>query len=702
MSLSDRFEDTAAPSAPDTVGGYDLNDTLYLNRELSWLAFNARVLHMAEDPTVPLLERLGFLAIFSANLDEFFQVRVAGLHDQVAAGISRRTFDGRSPSEQLAEIRDVVEKLLARHERCYLEDVMPALMAESIELIDWADLDDSEREGLSLRFRQRIFPVLTPLAVDPGHPFPYISDLSLNLAVRLKDTVDGRRLFARVKVPPTLDRWVRIDDRARFVPLEQVIAAHLDQLFPGTEMLECHAFRVTRNADLTLEDEVADDLLAMVEMELRRRRFGRAARLEVAADISDEVLDLLVRELDVSAADVYRNSIPLEPRSLLSVASLDRPQLRWPEWHGITEPLLIADDEPVNIFEVLRKGDVLVHHPYVSFGSSVVEFVRQAALDESVLAIKLTLYRTSGDSPIIDQLITAAERGKQVAVLVELKARFDEAANIGWAKRLEQAGVHVAYGIVGLKIHTKVAMVVRDEPDGIRRYCHVGTGNYNHRTARIYEDLGLLTASPALGADLSDLFNSLTGYGHSIDYRRLLVAPEHLRRGLIKLVDAEIESGRGHIIMKMNSLVDEEMIEKLYEASSAGVDIELIVRGICSLRPGVSGLSERIRVRSIIGRYLEHSRIFHFANGAGPDKSLTYMGSADLMNRNLDRRVEALVRVEDPSLVGRLLEFCQVELTDDRLAWTLDGGGTWTKRLGPAAIDTHQRMQQIANARSSV
>ncbi len=702
MSPSEGLEQTAAPIATEVVGGYDQNDTPYLNRELSWLAFNARVLHLAEDASVPLLERVGFLAIFAGNLDEFFQVRVAGLHDQVAAGISRRTFDGRSPSEQLAEIRDVVEKLLLRHERCYLDEVMPALLEESIELLDWADLDESEREGLSVRFRQRIFPVLTPLAVDPGHPFPYISDLSLNLAVRLKDTTDGRRLFARVKVPPTLDRWVRVDDRARFVPLEQVIAAHLDQLFPGTEMLECHAFRVTRNADLTLEDEVADDLLAMVEMELRRRRFGRASRLEVAADISDEVLDLLVRELDVAAADVYRTSIPLEPRSLLSVASLDRPNLRWPEWHGITEPALIADDEPVNFFDVLRKGDVLVHHPYVSFGSSIVEFVRQAALDESVLAIKLTLYRTSGDSPIIDQLIVAAERGKQVAVLVELKARFDEAANIGWAKRLEQAGVHVAYGIVGLKIHTKVAMVIRDEPDGIRRYCHVGTGNYNHRTARIYEDLGLLTASPALGADLTDLFNSLTGYGHSIDYHRLLVAPEHLRGGLMRLVDAEIESGRGRIIMKMNSLVDEGMINKLYEASSAGVDIELIVRGICSLRPGVNGLSERIRVRSIVGRYLEHSRIFHFANGAGPDKSLTYIGSADLMNRNLDRRVEAMVRVEDPALVGRLLEFCEVELTDDRLAWTLDGSGTWTKRQGAAAIDTHQRMQQIANARSSV
>ncbi len=702
MSLSDRLVGAAGSVVVATVDGNDDNETPFLNRELSWLAFNARVLQLAEDPTTPLLERVGFLAIFAGNLDEFFQVRVAGLHDQVAAGISHCTPDGRSPAEQLSEIRDAVEKLLTRHERCYLEDVKPALAQQAIELLDWDDLEPGERDGLSVRFRQRIFPVLTPLAVDPGHPFPYISDLSVNLAVRLRDATDDRHLFARVKVPPTLDRWVRVDDRARFVPLEQVIAAHLDQLFPGTEMLECHAFRVTRNADLTLEEEQADDLLAMVEMELRRRRFGRAARLEVASDVSDEVLELLVRELDVAAADVYRSAIPLEPKSLSAIASLDRPAIRWPEWHGITEPAFTSDDETVDFFEVLRKGDVLVHHPYVSFGSSVVEFVHQAAVDTSVLAIKLTLYRTSGDSPIIDALIAAAERGKQVAVLVELKARFDEAANIGWAKRLEQAGVHVAYGLVGLKIHTKVAMVVRDEPDGIRRYCHVGTGNYNHRTAKIYEDIGLLTSSPALGADLSDLFNSLTGYGHSIRFQRLLVAPEQLRDGICRLIDAEMSSGRGRMIMKMNSLVDEAMIEKLYEASSAGVDIELIVRGTCSLRPGVAAMSERIRVRSIIGRYLEHSRIFHFANGSGPGRPCTYIGSADLMNRNLDRRVEALVRVDDPILVGRLLEFCEVELTDDRLAWTLEGDGTWTKRRGSAGIDTHRRMQQIVSARASV
>ncbi len=702
MSVPDQLADATDTPVAISVDGHDDNDTRYFNRELSWLSFNARVLQLAGDPATPLLEQLGFLAIHASNLDEFFQVRVAGLHDQVAAGITRRTPDERSPMDQLTEIRTAVERQLDRHERCYLDEVRPQLAVNGIELLDWDDLEQTERDGLSVRFRQRIFPVLTPLAVDPGHPFPYISDLSLNLAVRLRDSSDERDLFARVKIPPTLDRWVRIDDRARFVPLEQVIAAHLDQLFPGTQILESHAFRVTRNADLTLEDEEADDLLAAVEMELRRRRFGRAARLEVASDISDEVLDLLTRELDVMAADVYRCAGPLDPKSLFAVASLDRPELRWPEWRSITEPALDGDDDTVNFFDVLRKADVLAHHPYASFGSSVVEFVHQASLDPSVLAIKLTLYRTSGDSPIIDALIAAAERGKQVAVLVELKARFDEAANIGWAKRLEQAGVHVAYGLAGLKIHTKVVMVVREEPDGVRRYCHVGTGNYNNRTARVYEDLGLLTSSPALGSDLSDLFNSLTGYGRSIEYQRLLVAPEHLRNAMYRLIDTEVESGRGRIIMKMNSLVDQGMIEKLYAASCEGVDIDLIVRGICCLRPGVPGMSDRIKVRSIVGRYLEHSRIYHFANAGGIGQGCSFIGSADLMGRNLDRRVEALVPVEDPTLEGRLAEFLQVELTDDRLAWTLAGDGTWTKRHGPAGIDTHVRMQQMAGASASV
>ncbi len=691
----------ARETSPATVrvGGWDHNDTTVFNRELSWLAFNARVLHLAADRSVPLLERAAFLAIFSSNLDEFFQVRVSGLHDQLAAGITKPTADGRLPGTQIEEIRRVVGGLTAQHQATFLDEVRPALRHEGIALVDYAELDDDQREHAAVQFRQRIFPVLTPLAVDPGHPFPYISDLSLNLAVLMRDPRDDRRLFARVKVPNTLARWMPVDDV--HVPLEQVIAAHLPLLFPGMEILEHHAFRVTRNADLTLEEEDADDLLVAVEYELRRRRFGRAVRLEISASMSDEVLDLLLRELDLDPTDVYASLAPLDARSLLELVDSERPDLRWPAWQGVTEPSLVLDeDEPTEFFSVLRRGDVLIHHPYSSFSTSVIEFIHQAAVDPHVLAIKLTLYRTSGDSPIIDELIRAAERGKQVAVLVELKARFDEAANIGWARRLEQAGVHVAYGLVGLKIHTKTAMVVREEADGVRRYCHIGTGNYNHRTARIYEDLGLLTADPVVGDDLADLFNYLTGYGRDIEYERLLVAPEGLRPGLTALIDGEIASGRGRIVMKMNSLVDAPMISKLYEASQAGVDIDLIVRGICCLRPGVSGLSDRIRVRSIIGRYLEHSRIFQFGNGEGPGQPVAYIGSADLMSRNLNRRVEALVRIADPALAGRLQEVLDVALTDDRLAWTLDGDGVWTRRCGPAGVDSHERFQHLATARS--
>ena len=687
--------------APVRVGGWDQNDTPVFNRELSWLAFNARVLELVADPAVPLLERAAFLAIFSGNLDEFFQVRVSGLHDQVAAGITKPTSDGRLPGQQIEEIREVVGQLTAQHQSAFVDDVRPALHREGISLVDYADLDERQREDTAVQFRQRIFPVLTPLAVDPGHRFPYISDLSLNLAVLVCDPTDGRRLFARVKVPNTLARWVHIGDS--YVPLEQVIAAHLGLLFPGMEILEHYAFRVTRNADLTLEEEDADDLLVAVEYELRRQRFGRAVRLEISASMSEEVLDLLLRELDLDPTDVYASVAPLDARSLFEIVDIKRPDLRWPRWQGVTEPaLLVDDDEPADFFSVLRGGDVMVHHPYSSFSTSVIEFIRQAALDPHVLAIKLTLYRTSGDSPIIDELIGAAERGKQVAVLVELKARFDEAANIGWARRLEQAGVHVAYGLAGLKIHTKTAMVVREEADGIRRYCHLGTGNYNHRTARIYEDLGLLTADPVIGDDLADLFNYLTGYGRDIGYERLLVAPEGLRADLTDLIDREIASGRGRIVMKMNGLVDAPMISKLYEASQAGVDIDLIVRGTCCLRPGVAGMSERIRVRSVIGRFLEHSRIFQFGNGRGPGQPITYIGSADLMSRNLNRRVEVLVRIDDPVLTGRLQEVIDIGLTDDQLAWTLDGDGVWTRRLGPAGINSHVRLQHLATARSRV
>ncbi len=680
------------------VGGWDVNATVVLNRELSWLAFNGRVLELAADLKVPLLERVRYLSIFAGNLDEFFQVRVSGLHDQIAAGISTAGPDGRAPRKQIEDIRSVVLELGSRQEKIFATQILPALNDMGIELLEFTDLTADERDVIADRFRKRIFPILTPLAVDPGHPFPYISDLSLNLAVVVRNPADREKRFARVKVPNTLERWISLDQGLRFVSLESVLAAHLDQLFPGMDIVESVPFRVTRNADLTLEEE-AEDLLAAVEIELRRRRFGRAVRLEIASSVSQQTLELLIRELDLEPVDVYTSSVPLDATSLNAVADID-PGLQWPHWRGITEEGLAGEDKPNNLFDVLTLRDVLLHHPYSSFSRSVVQFVRQASRDGSVRAIKLTLYRTSGDSPIIDALIDAAERGKQVAVLVEVKARFDEEANIGWARRLEQAGVHVAYGIVGLKIHSKIAMVVREEAEGIRRYCHIGTGNYNHRTARLYEDLGLLTADPVVGDDLADLFNYLTGYSRARDYERILVAPEMLRPRLYELIDAEIASGSGRMILKMNSLVDTEMIDRLYEASQAGVVIDLIVRGVCCLRPGVEGLSENIRVRSILGRYLEHSRIFHFANGAGLGQSRTYIGSADLMRRNLDRRVEVLLEMGSPDLENRLLEVLDANLEDDCLAWSLDGSGVWTRLSGTVGVDVHETLQELARIRA--
>lgn len=682
------------------VGGWDQNDTPFLNRELSWLAFNARVLQLAGDPDVPLLEQVRFLSIFSSNLDEFYQVRVSGLFDQAAAGVTDPSPDGRRPGQQLTMVRQVVTDLVAQQERCFVEQVRPALRREGIHLLDWPDLAPDEVAAVTRRFRDRIFPVLTPLAVDPGHPFPYVSDLSLNLAVVMRDPDEGGELFARVKVPNTLPRWIPIGDADRFVPLEQVIAANLDQLFPGMEIVEHHAFRVTRNADLSDDLDEADDLLSAVEFELRRRRFGRATRLEVSSSMSPAVVDVLLSEFDLEPDAVYPSSAPLDPTGLAEICDVERPDLLWPAWKGVVDRRLQTNDESVDIFAEIRRGEIFVHHPYESFSRSVVEFIHQAAHDPDVLAIKITLYRTASSSPIVDALIEAAERGKQVAVLVELKARFDEAANIGWARRLEQAGAHVAYGLLGLKIHSKIAMVVREEADGIRRYCHVGTGNYNHRTARIYEDIGIITADREIGDDLADLFNHLTGYGREIAYDKVLVAPDQLRPGLEALIDREIESGRGRIFMKMNSLVDPAMIEKLYGASQAGVDIDLLVRGQCSLRPGVKGLSERIRVRSIVGRYLAHSRVFTFFNGNGVGERVTYIGSADLMGRNLNRRVEVLVRVDDERSQQRINEIVDVELADDRLAWTLDGDGVWTKRRGPVAVDSHVRLQQLARART--
>ena len=680
------------------VGGWGEPFTDYFSRELSWLAFNARVLSLARDPDVPLLERARYLSIFSTNLDEFFQVRVSGLADRVAAQLTERSLDGHTAAEQLHEVRLATSELCCEQQRLFLEQVQPALAAEGIHLLSADVLHEHERARLREHFEERVFPVLTPLAVDPGHPFPFISDLSLNLAVLMRDPADTERRFARVKVPNTLDRWVPTSEGAnRFVALEDVIATHLDMLFPGMELLEHHVFRVTRNADLTLNDEDAEDLLKAVEMELRRRRFQWAVRLEVADSMSEEVLELLRRELDLTADAVDRIRGPVDLSGLSEIADLPRPELRWPYWSGITEPELSTEDGAPDFFKVLRSGDLLVHHPYSSFSRSVGELIHQASTDPAVLAIKLTLYRTSGDSPIIDSLVEAAERGKQVAVLVELKARFDEARNISWAKRLEQAGAHVAYGLVGLKIHTKIAMIVREEFDGIRRYCHIGTGNYNHRTARLYEDFGLLTADAKVGADIAEFFNQLTGYGHSLTHRRLITAPEQLRARLTELIEQEAHvPGGGRIIMKLNSLADGPVIDHLYKASQAGVEIDLIVRGLCGLRPGVPGLSDRIRVRSIVGRFLEHSRIFHFANGEGPGRPATYIGSADLLTRNLDRRVEALVRVDDPRLAARVVEVAEVSLSDERLAWTLDADGVWTRCGHGAADDPHVRLQQLA------
>jgi len=679
------------------VGGWGQPFTDYFSRELSWLAFNGRVLSLAGDPDVPLLERARYLSIFATNLDEFFQVRVSGLADRVAAELTERTLDGHTPGEQLHRVRQVSSELCCEQQRLFLEEVQPALAAEGIHLLSAGDLHEDERDRLRAHFSDRVFPVLTPLAVDPGHPFPFVSDLSLNLAVLMRDPVNSERRFARIKVPNTLDRWVPASEGTnRFVALEDVIAAHLDMLFPGMELLEHHMFRVTRNADLTLNDEDAEDLLIAVQMELRRRRFQWAIRLEVADSMSDEVLDLLLRELDLPADAVDRIRGPVDLSGLNEIADLPRPELRWPHWRGITEPELSSDGGRADFFRVLRSGDVLVHHPYSSFSRSVGALIRQAASDPAVLAIKLTLYRTSGDSPIIDALVEAADSGKQVAVLVELKARFDEARNISWARRLEQAGAHVAYGLVGLKIHAKIAMIVREESDGIRRYCHIGTGNYNHRTARLYDDFGLLTADPEVGAEVASLFNRLTGYGHSVDHERLITAPEQLRARITELIEQETHTpGRGRIILKLNSLADGPMIDHLYKASQAGVEIDLIVRGLCGLRPGVPGLSETIRVRSIVGRFLEHSRIYHFANGDGPGRPATYIGSADLLTRNFDRRVEALVRVDDPGLAARVLEVAEVCLTDERLAWTLGSDGVWT-RCGGADDDPHVRLQQLA------
>ncbi|MBF9072303.1 RNA degradosome polyphosphate kinase [Streptacidiphilus fuscans] len=675
----------------------ELPQNRFLDRERSWLAFNQRVLELAEDPETPLLERAKFLAIFASNLDEFFMVRVAGLKRRIATGVAQRSASGLQPREVLDLIWTRSRELMARHAACFHQDVLPELSAEGIELVRWNELTDKEQARLLALFRQQIFPVLTPLAVDPAHPFPYISGLSLNLAVVVRNPVSGHKHFARVKVPQSLSRFLTASPQ-RYVPLEDVMGAHLEYLFPGMEVLAHHAFRVTRNEDLEVEEDDTENILKALEKELMRRRFGPPVRLEVEESIDPYVLDLLVRELNISAAEVYPLPGPLDLTGLFAIANVDRPELKYRPFvagtaRGLAE---VESASQPDIFAAVRERDVLLHHPYDSFSTSVQAFLEQAAADPNVLAIKQTLYRTSGDSPIVDALIDAAEAGKQVLVLVEIKARFDEQANIKWARKLEEAGCHVVYGLIGLKTHSKLSLVVRQEGETLRRYAHVGTGNYHPKTARLYEDIGILTADPQVGADLSDLFNRLSGYSRRESYRRLLVAPRSLRKGLIERINDEIahhKAGRpARVQIKVNSIVDEAVIDALYRASQAGVQVDVWVRGICAIRPGVPGLSENIRVRSVLGRFLEHSRVFVFGNGGDPE---VWIGSADMMHRNLDRRIEALLRVTDPGHRAELAGLLELGMADDTSSWHLGADGTWTRHAHDADGRPLRNVQEL-------
>ncbi len=684
---------------PESLPVLALASSRYINRELSRLDFDERVLAMAEDARLPLLERVRFLAIFSQNLDDFFQVRVAGLKEQVLAAVAVASPDGMSPLEQLKAIRTRVEGLVDRQVNIYNRGIVPALADAGISVVRAEEMSKKELSSLHTVFREQIFPVLTPLAVDPGHPFPYISHLSLNLAVRVRDPLHRQPRFARVKVPPVLPRFIPLDSSTeggeRYIPLEDVIALHLPALFPGMEIIAHYPFRVTRDGDLDDVDSDAEDLLAAIQTELRRRRrHARVVRLEVDPRMSSEVLELLMRELELQPADVYQIDGLLDMGSLSLLTHLDRPDLKEESWTPTTQPRLrgIAAEVP-DLFAVLRAGDVLAHHPYDSFATSVEAFIDHAASDPEVLAIKQTLYRTSGPaSPIVRALIRAAERGKQVVALVEIKARGDEQANIGWARALEEANVHVVYGLLGLKTHAKVTLVVRREGGHIQHYLHVSTGNYNPNTARIYEDVSLLSADSDLGADVTELFNLLTGYSRQSRYRKLLVAPTNLRTGITQLIEREGVVG-GRIIIKVNNLIDSEIIDALYAASQGGAQVDLLIRSMCSLRPGVPGLSERIRVRSIVGQFLEHSRIFSFGNGGRPEY---YLGSSDLMPRNLDRRVEAVVPVTDPRLRQRLQQILDISLADDVLAWELGPDGGWHKVPTVRGLNSHNRFKELA------
>lgn len=716
----------------------------FLDRELSWLQFNERVLEQAEDSNLPLLERTWFASIFASNLDEFFMVRVAGIMRRIAAGMQQVKSSGLTYRGQIDGIRQRCHELMERHAEVFQQDLREQLKTQGIKFANWEHLSEAVQEKLTKFFKQQIFPVLTPLAVDPAHPFPYISGLSLNLAVLVRGT-DNTKHFARVKVPGLLPRFIVIDadgnlyepselpdknqGTAIFITLEEIIGAHLDLLFPGMKIVEYHAFRVTRNEDVELEEDDSENLLAAMEKEIRRRRFGPAVRLEVAQGISARVLDLLVRELGISYADVYYLPAPLDLTCLNYLHDLPRAELKFPPYLPITNPVLNSSEagQPVDIFAALRHREVLLHHPYEAFSTSVQEFLRQAADDPAVLAIKQTLYRTSGDSPIIDYLMRAARQGKQVLAVVEIKARFDEEANIGWARKLERAGVHVVYGVVGLKTHCKLLMVVRREADGLRRYCHVGTGNYHPKTARGYEDFGLLTSKRQVGQDLGKLFNHLSGYSVSTDYERLLVSPHSTRKALLARIEqctqAALAGQNARVKIKVNSVIDEKIIDALYRASNSGVKVDLWVRGICGLRPGIKGISENIRVRSILGRFLEHSRIYCFSISApldaakssfGDESCVTasrretnnkrdtpdniqvsgqksredfqdyrevWIGSADLMHRNLDRRVEALIQINDPEQANYLENLMDRAFCDLTCSWELGGNG-WKRNKG--------------------
>ena len=723
---ADAADDAAASAASADTAQVDPEDLLpplksfknrFIDRELTWLDFNERVLEQAEDHTLPLLERAWFLSIFSSNLDEFYMVRVAGLMRRIKAGITPVRASGLDAHQVLAQVTSRTKELTARQAALFQEDIRPALAEHNVKILGWDELNCDQQERLTRYFRHQIYPVLTPLAVDPSHPFPYISGLSLNLAVILRNPRSGKEHFARIKVPDSLPRLIQVPGReldaadkaagCAVIPIEIVIGQHLDHLFPGMDILEHHLFRVTRNEDLEVEEDDAENLLKAMEKELERRRFGDCVRLEVEDTISSFTRRYLVRALGLKGDDVFELPAPLDLTCLNQLHDLDIPDLKYPRFVPVTAAGLAAyeSSSAPDVFAAMREHDVLLHHPYDSFSTSVQEFVAQAAADPKVLAIKQTLYRTSGDSPIVDALIEAAEAGKQVVAIVEIKARFDEEANISWARKLERAGVHVVYGMVGLKTHCKLLLVVRQESDGLRRYCHVGTGNYHPKTARGYEDLGLLTCDRDVAQDLTTLFNQLSGYAPRARFRRLLVAPRGLRDGLVEHIEQEIANHKAGlpawIRIKVNSIVDETVIDALYRASRAGVPVDIVVRGICGLRAGVEGLSENIRVRSILGRFLEHSRIYAFAGGGQTE---LFIGSADLMHRNLDRRVEALVRITDPAMVEDLEWLVTHCASDDVASWHLQPDGSWERRLLDAEGNRLEDIQDslMARARSRV